>query len=142
MQREFLGQFASQPFYGFEPGGVGRAVGVAETLDAFGIYLDFPGRRLQGVFLRVFSEIRQIDVRSLRRGDFGMPGLPEMLERVENHALRSRFLARLLVDVPEPFHLVAVFGEFALDPESFGQVGENVEIMPCVAHRIDHLVHG
>ena len=142
VQRKFLRQFASQPFYGFEPGGVGRAVGVPEALDALGVYLDFSGRRLERIFLRVFPEIGQIDVRRFRRGDFSVSGLPEMLEGVENHALGSRFLARLLVNVPEPFHLVAVFGECTLEPEALGQVGENIEIMPGVAHRLDHLVHG
>ena len=92
---------------------------------------------------------RRVTVKGLELHE-GLTGLvhlhvaigPEGLEIRQHHVVPRRLLARHLVEVTQPLHLVPALGEDLLHAEAPRQIGEDVEVVARLAHRWHGLLHG
>ncbi len=74
-----------------------------------------------------------------RIGD--VAGLPEGLEIRPLDAVARGLLPDDLVEMAQPLHLAAAFGEVVAEAEPPGEIGEDVEIVARLADRLDRLMH-
>ena len=119
-----------------------RTVRIVKTGDRIGHDLDAPGRGLEGVALRVATEIFKQDIIALRRRQLDEALRPELLEAGQIYALGCGARAHLIVDQLAPTHFVALFREGALIAKALRQGAENIEVVPCAADGIDGAMHG
>ena len=132
----------AQPFGWLQPGGHAGAIVVAEALYGGRVDLDFTRGRLQRARLGVRAEFGEEDVGRLRLRAFRVALAPEGLEIRPGDVAGGGLLAGDLVDMLDPVHLVAALGIGLGEAEPPGQAGEDVEVVPRLAHGLDRLFHG
>ena len=119
-----------------------RTVRIVKAGDRIGHDLDAPGGGLEGVALRITTEIFKQDIIALGRRQLDEALRPELLEAGQIYALCCGARPHLIVDQLAPSHLIAVLGEGAFITEAPGQGAENIEVIPCAADGIDGAMHG
>src|SRR4051794_11246878 len=114
------------------------AIVVAERGDAVRIDLDAAGRSPERVAIRIGAKVGE-EVEFGRRRISHVADLPESFEIGTLDAVTRCLLARNLIEVAEPFHLAALFGEGLAKSEALGHRSEDVEIVARLPYRIDGL---
>src|SRR5579871_589826 len=67
--------------------------------------------------------------------------LPECIEVVPRPALPRRLLARRLIQIAHPSHLVAQLGEQFTELKALGEIRKYIEVIAREAYRRDRLLH-
>ena len=141
VQREALREVAAEPFARRHPDRVSRHFLIAEARDGLGIDLDLAGGRVERVRIRVRAELGELGVGRCRRGNLDEALVPEGGKVRHLDPLRAAGAAPEAIEVREPGHLVALFGEGGAVAQRIGDVGQHVGIVARLAHRRDRLVH-
>ncbi len=142
VQRPAGGHWRSQPFRWRQPGGVGRAIRIAEARDLFRIQLDTAGWRAQRMARGVMAEVLEQHEGLLGLGNGHIPLVPECVElRRLATAVTPRF-AHGIENMPYPRHLVAALRVGLFVAAKRSQLPVNVEIIAAGANRSQCLMHG
>src|SRR6478752_4577766 len=114
-----------------------RTLAVTETLDHFRENLDLAGRRLQRMRTRIIPEIFEEHEFGIGRGNLDERGFPEALELRQFEIARAAGVAKPFIDMGDPFHLAAIFGERFSEAAATSQLAEDIPVVSARSDRCD-----
>ena len=121
MQRMAFGFLGPQPFNGFQPNGMPRAVVIPKPVNGFRKNLYQAGWGLQGMFLRVVPELGINDMGFSGLRDFDMALLPELVEVRQFDLAFGGLLTGNIIQMPQPLFFIPVFRKGRTKTQSFRQ---------------------
>ena len=107
-----------------------------------GIELDPARRRRQFVLLRVGAEIAEHDVFVGAQRHLDKSVRPEAVEIRQRRLVGARLVAPAIVEVAQPFHLVAALRVGRLAANAARELGKDRVVAARLADRLDRLLHG